>query len=777
MQIIKKIKNILSVETQKRLTKFNIIKDFLIHLRKYLNTITNWCKLKLSFRKHKEKSQISEKSVPVLSEEQHQQLLRRYQQIEFVLVAFQNVWVFFFIFLLPEHGAAIQSFQETSVLYYFTKYKWLFRLWRFIFNMYIYITSFTRLFQSVRFATFFIWILVGHAASYLIDGSLPFRSPSWIFLLTPLLGLLVLVYLKMTKKFKYINHAILIYSSIVLFRSVRYKNILAYFCGCAGDEFFALPLPGKTDLPLQEFYVSLYKLFIKQCTYLPSGFRISIFAIDYNVPFVMDSISFLFIELIFLVFLVVFCYECFSTYRYNPEPATQILIKIHSCIQMHANYLDTLPPQQNIQLFRTTLSKDYILQQLTFEYRLITRLCHSWAWVSQFFDHLDTNIDAKKINLYIKYLLLQWALIIAFITQDLLVFYLAFECSVIPMILMIGLKGYRVRKIRADYLFFIYTFIGSLCMLIALFLIFKYTHSFNYNLLIGLEHSTQISKTELYIIWLTLFIAFALKVPLVPFHSWLPEAHVEASTPNSVILAALLLKLGTYGIFRFLVSCFPLTTAYFQPFVVCLAYISIYYASFIAVRQLDIKRIIAYSSITHMGMCILGLVGGSYEGIQGSITSMISHGYVSAVLFFGIGFLYRRTHSRLLSDYSGLVQTMPIFVIFLTINVCANVSFPGTLAFIAELQIFFGLFKSNLLAAVLALPSIFFVTVFSFKLLNQIAFNNIKKLQETVQPIFYDLTVGELLIFVWLTVYSIRFGLDPQTFTFLLYPIRPIPSP
>ena len=273
---------------------------------------------------------------------------------------------------------------------------------------------------------------------------------------------------------------------------------------------------------------------------------------------------------------------------------------------------------------------------------------------------ISYEIIEKNIKEYfLLYFILEFCLIISFSVLDLLIFYIFFESVLIPMFLIIGIWGSRERKIKASYLFFMYTLAGSLFMFIAIIHLFLTIGTTDYQIL----YYSNFNYTYEKFYWLAFFLSFAVKVPMLPFHVWLPEAHVEAPTAGSVLLAGVLLKLGSYGMIRFLIPLFPKATVYFTPYVLVLCLISITYASLTAIRQTDLKKIIAYASVAHMNFIVLGLFSLTIQGLEGSIIQMISHGLISSGLFFSIGCLYDRYHSRLINYYGGLAHKMPLFFI------------------------------------------------------------------------------------------------------------------
>ena len=251
-------------------------------------------------------------------------------------------------------------------------------------------------------------------------------------------------------------------------------------------------------------------------------------------------------------------------------------------------------------------------------------------------------------------------LLLVFSVLDLLLFYVFFEAILIPMFLLIGFWGSRERKLRAAYLLFFYTLFGSVLMLLGILYIYSVLGTLNLEYLLAHDFSFD----EQYWLWLAFFLSFASKVPMFPFHIWLPEAHVEAPTVGSVLLAGILLKLGVFGFLRFSLTLFPMASFYFSPLVYLLSICGVLYGSFSAIRQTDFKRIIAYSSVSHMNLVTLGIFSFNIVGLEGSILQGISHGFVSSAMFFMIGILYDRYHSRLLNYYGGLVHMMPVYSVF-----------------------------------------------------------------------------------------------------------------
>jgi proton-translocating NADH-quinone oxidoreductase chain M len=284
---------------------------------------------------------------------------------------------------------------------------------------------------------------------------------------------------------------------------------------------------------------------------------------------------------------------------------------------------------------------------------------------------------------------------------------------------MIGLHGSRDRKVHASYLLFFYTLFGSLLMLISIFLVYLHIGTTNFIILSGAEFSS----VREYMLWFTFFVSFAVKIPMFPFHIWLPEAHVESPTEGSVILAAILLKVGGYGFLRILLPMFPIATIYYSSFVILLCIISIIYTSMSTIRQTDIKRVIAYSSIAHMNVALLGIMLLTPISISGSLLLMLGHGIVSGGLFLMIGMLYDRFKTKVITYYSGIVYTMPLYSGLLFLFVLGNISMPSTANFVGEFLILMSAFSHcNVFCLVAVAISIFICSFYSLYLYNRIIF-------------------------------------------------------
>lgn len=356
----------------------------------------------------------------------------------------------------------------------------------------------------------------------------------------------------------------------------------------------------------------------------------------------------------------------------------------------------------------------------------------------------ETKIFVHNKLFVLCYLFMLLLLNSVFSILDIFGFYISFEAIIIPMFLVIGVWGAREEKIRAGYYFFLYTAIGSILLLISILYI-SYTHgTTDYLLLI----KQTIEEKWQYFIFLTFFLSFAAKIPLVPFHIWLPLAHVEAPVSGSVILAGLLIKLGAYGFIRFALPLTPIAAQYFAPFIITLAIISIIYASLTTIRQTDLKRIIAYSSVAHMGVATLAIFTFSSLGIQASIFLQIAHGVVSSALFILVTILYEHHHSRLVKYYRGITLTMPIYSAVFLIFTLANIGTPLSANFIGEFLSLLAGFGINSVAAILASSGMVLSACYALFLMGRICFgqfspylNNTRDLNE------YEFGVAIILIF------------------------------
>jgi NADH-quinone oxidoreductase subunit M len=368
------------------------------------------------------------------------------------------------------------------------------------------------------------------------------------------------------------------------------------------------------------------------------------------------------------------------------------------------------------------------------------------------------SVVVRIKDFVIYYLILEALLLLVFLVLDLLLFYIFFESVLIPMYLIIGIWGSRDRKILAAYQFFIYTLIGSLFMLLAILWIYNNVGTTNYIILSHVAFSEQAQ----FLLWLSFFLSFATKIPMIPFHIWLPEAHVEAPTSGSVVLAGILLKLGSFGFLRYSLILFPDASIYYSPFIYTLSILGIIYASLTTVRQIDLKKIIAYSSVAHMSYVTLGLFTFSLNGLQGSLLLMLSHGFISSALFLSIGVVYDRFHTRLLPYYGGLTYFMPIYSLIFIFFTFANISFPGTASFVGELLILLSIFSSNAFVGLLASLGVILSALYSIWLANRLLFGPYNKLLP-IGP--FDLSLREFTLLLPLILLTLLMGLSPSLFT------------
>ncbi len=366
----------------------------------------------------------------------------------------------------------------------------------------------------------------------------------------------------------------------------------------------------------------------------------------------------------------------------------------------------------------------------------------------------------KEALIYLVFL--QWSVLASFFLLDLLGFFLFFERTLIPIYFLVLVWGSRERRVRASYRISIYTLLGSIFRFFNILYIYSKVGNTDYELLLQIYLNEEDQK----FLWITFFIAFAAKIPLVPLHIWLPEAHVEAPTIGSVLLAVLLLKLGTYGLIRFSLPLFPEGTVYFGPLVSTFAIVGIIYTCLTAIRQIDLKKIIAYSSVGHMNVVLLGIMAETSEALQGAIFQRLSHGIVSGALFFSVGVIYERYSVRSLKYFGGLSHFYPIFTIIFLIFSLANISFPLTSSFVGEFLIFVGLFKSNFWATFFAAFSMVLGAVYTLWTFNRIFFGNIRSFSVTS---YRDVNVKEFALFVILIICLFIRGLTPSIITDMFF--------
>ena len=341
-------------------------------------------------------------------------------------------------------------------------------------------------------------------------------------------------------------------------------------------------------------------------------------------------------------------------------------------------------------------------------------------------------IKFKTAQYMAAFLIMNGLMIGVFCSLDAIVFYVFWEAMLIPMFLIIGIWGGQ-RRVYATIKFFLYTFLGSVFMLVAL--IYMYTQSSTFGVLEF--HNLRLGMTEQILIFIAFLLAFAVKVPMWPVHTWLPDAHVEAPTGGSVILAAIMLKLGTYGFVRFSMPIAPDASRELDWLMIGLSLIAIVYIAFVALVQKDMKKLIAYSSISHMGFVTLGFfivytitdntnsVNGAAMGIEGGLVQMISHGFISGALFLCVGVMYDRLHSRQISDYGGVVNTMPVFAAFMVFFAMANAGLPGTSGFVGEFMVILSSFKANFWIAFLAATTLIFGAAYTLWMVKRVIYGEV----------------------------------------------------
>jgi len=367
---------------------------------------------------------------------------------------------------------------------------------------------------------------------------------------------------------------------------------------------------------------------------------------------------------------------------------------------------------------------------------------------------VNSTIENRLKDFLIAILLMETLMIGVFCSLDLIIFYLFFEGGLIPMFLIIGIWGGQ-RRVYSAFKFFLYTLLGSVLMLIAIISIYWMTGTTDVEKLyeIGLETKYQ------NLLWLAFFSSFAVKTPMWPVHTWLPDAHVEAPTAGSVLLAAILLKMAGYGFIRFSLGLFPSASNYLIPLIFLLSLIAIIYTSLVALMQEDMKKLIAYSSVAHMGFVTLGIFTMTQQGISGSIFQMISHGLVSAALFFSVGVIYERMHTRLINHYGGIVSVMPKYSIVLMIFVLGAIGLPGTSGFIGEFLILLSAFQKSFLVAAIASFGVILAAAYMLWLYKRVIFG--KLINENLKNIL-DLKKSEIIILWSLAIPIIFFGFYPD---------------
>ena len=366
-------------------------------------------------------------------------------------------------------------------------------------------------------------------------------------------------------------------------------------------------------------------------------------------------------------------------------------------------------------------------------------------------------VNSVKIRLkefLIAILILETFMIGVFCSLDLVVFYIFFEAGLIPMFLIIGIWG-GPKRVYAAFKFFLFTLLGSVLMLVAIISIYWIT---------GTTDITQIFEIKIpvnyqYVLWLAFFSSFAVKMPMWPVHTWLPDAHVEAPTAGSVILAAILLKMAGYGFLRFSIGMFPVASEYFIPLIFTLSIIAIIYTSLVALMQEDMKKLIAYSSVAHMGFVTLGIFTFTPQGIEGSIFQMLSHGLISAALFLCVGVLYDRVHSRRITSYGGIANVLPKYSFVFAVFMLGALGLPGTSGFVGEILILIGAFQKSFLVAILASIGIILGAAYMLWLYKRVIFG---KLEKSELKELKDSNLSEGVILFLLVFLVLFFGFYPN---------------
>ena len=379
---------------------------------------------------------------------------------------------------------------------------------------------------------------------------------------------------------------------------------------------------------------------------------------------------------------------------------------------------------------------------------LITVIVVIAAWV----------VIEKRVAQYMgAFLILSGLMIGVFCALDGLLFYVFFEATLIPMYIIIGVWG-GANRVYASFKFFLYTLLGSLLTLVAIIYLYTQSHSFSI-----LEwHKLPLTLHQQILIFLAFLMAFAVKVPMWPVHTWLPDAHVEAPTGGSVVLAAIMLKLGAYGFLRFSLPIAPDASHYLSGFIITLSLIAVIYIGLVALVQTDMKKLVAYSSIAHMGFVTLGFFMFNDMSVQGGLVQMISHGFVSGAMFLCIGVLYDRMHSRQIADYGGVVNTMPKFAAFFLLFSMANCGLPATSGFVGEFMVIIGAVKFNFWIGMLAATALIFGAAYSLWMVKRVIFGAIsnKHVAELT-----DLSSREFLMLAILAIAVFAMGLYPAPFT------------
>jgi NADH-quinone oxidoreductase subunit M len=370
------------------------------------------------------------------------------------------------------------------------------------------------------------------------------------------------------------------------------------------------------------------------------------------------------------------------------------------------------------------------------------------------------SVHARVKEYMIAFLVMDTLMIGVFVSLDAVQFYLFFEAILIPMYLIIGIWG-GPERIYAAFKFFLYTLLGSVLFLIAILFLYLHTGTTEIPEMTARLATDKLGLPVQQLLWIGMFASFAVKVPMWPFHTWLPDAHVEAPTAGSVLLAGVLLKLGGYGFLRFSLPMLPEASIYFTPFIFALSIVAIVYTSLVALMQSDMKKLIAYSSVAHMGIVTIGLFTPNALGIEGGIITMLSHGFVSAALFMVVGVVYDRIHSREIDSYGGLAEVMPVYATVFMLFMLASVGLPGTSGFIGEILVIVGIFEVSTGVAFFAATSMILGVAYMLWLYRRVIFGELVK--DTLKGI-RDMRANEVIAFAPLVVLVIVMGVYPSLF-------------
>jgi NADH-quinone oxidoreductase subunit M len=384
------------------------------------------------------------------------------------------------------------------------------------------------------------------------------------------------------------------------------------------------------------------------------------------------------------------------------------------------------------------------------------------------------SVNTRVKEYMIAFLLLETLMLGVFMALDLVLFYLFFEAGLIPMFLIIGIWG-GANRIYASFKFFLYTFLGSVLMLVAMVGMYSAAGTTDIPSLMGFPFGTddfailgiQIVGGMQTLLWLAFFASFAVKMPMWPFHTWLPDAHVQAPTAGSVVLASILLKMGGYGFLRFSLPMFPVGSDVMAPLVLWMSAIAIVYTSLVALVQEDMKKLIAYSSVAHMGFVTMGIFTFNQQGLDGAIFQMISHGFIAGALFLCVGVIYDRMHTRDIDAYGGLVNRMPAYAMIFMFFTMANVGLPGTSGFVGEFLTLVGVFQVNTWVAAVATSGVILSAAYALWLYRRVVMGDLIK--ESLKTIT-DMTTSERWIFTPLVIMTLLLGIYPALVTDIIGP-------